>query len=122
MGRKSKISEELKIINVEKYIKGEESSVELASTLGISRSQFLEWVRKYNANGAESLRSYSKNKYYSPEIKESAINDYVSGKGSLDNICCKYNISSHSVLKRWILKYNNSHNKWKSHNTKENKI
>ena len=43
-------------------------------------------------------------------------------KDLLYDICSKYNISSHSVLQGWILKYNNSHNKWKSHNTKENKI
>ena len=70
----------------------------------------------------EEVKLLSKNKYYCLEVKNSAVNDYISGKGSLYDICSKYNISSHSVLQGWILKYNNSHNKWKSHNTKENKI
>ena len=70
----------------------------------------------------EEVKLLSKNKYYCLEVKHSAVNDYISGKGSLYDICSKYNISSHSVLQGWILKYNNSHNKWKSHNTKENKI
>ncbi|WP_343342752.1 helix-turn-helix domain-containing protein [Terrisporobacter petrolearius] len=122
MGRKSKVSYELKVINVEKYIKGEKSSLELASILGVSKEQFLEWVRKYNANGAKGLRSQSKNKRYPPEIKQLAINDYISGKGSSYEICHKYNISAHSVLQNWILKYNNSHNKWKSQRDKESKI
>ena len=122
MGRKPKISYELKIINVEKYIKGEKSGSELASDLGVAYETFREWVRKYNDNGAEGLRGSSKNIYYSQELKDSAVNDYIAGKGSLFNICSKYNISSHSVLQGWILKYNNSHNKWKSHNAKENKI
>ena len=61
----------------------------------------------------EEVKLLSKNKYYCLEVKNSAVNDYISGKGSLYDICSKYNISSHSVLQGWILKYNN---------TKENKI
>ena len=64
MERKSKVPYELKILSVEKYIKGNKSASQLARTLGISVEQF----------------------------------------------------------RIWVLKYNNSHNKWKSHNTKENKI
>lgn len=48
MSRKSKISYELKVRNVEMYIKGDKSSSELASILGISENQFREWVRKYS--------------------------------------------------------------------------
>lgn len=122
MSRKSKISYELKVRNVEMYIKGDKSSSELASILGISENQFREWVRKYSINGAEGLRTHPKNTYYSLKVKHSAVKDYLSGKGSLYDLCSKYNISSHSVLQGWILKYNGSHNKWKSHNAKENKI
>lgn len=122
MGRKSKVSYELKVINVKKYIKGDKSSSELASILGVSVESFRQWVRKYNDNGAEGLKTHSKNTCYSPQIKCLAVKDYLSGKGSLYDICSKYNISSHGVLQGWILKYNNSHNKWKSHNSKENKI
>ncbi|WP_297130911.1 helix-turn-helix domain-containing protein [Terrisporobacter sp.] len=122
MGRKSKIPYELKVINVEEYIKGNKSASELASTLGISIEQFRRWVHKYNVTGAAGLRTHPKNRSYSTEVKHSSVNDYISGKGSLCDICNKYNISSLSVLQGWILKYNNSHNKWKSHNTKENKI
>ena len=122
MGRKPKVSCELKVISVEKYIKGYKSASEIANTLGVSEESFREWVRKYNDNGAEGLKIRSKNTYYSPEVKHLSVKDYLSGKGSLYDICSKYNISSHSVLQRWILKYNNSHNKWKSHNAKENKI
>ncbi|WP_455543935.1 transposase, partial [Intestinibacter sp.] len=72
-----------------------------------------------SAHGAEGLITKSKNKYYSPKVKYSAVKDYLDGKGSLIDICRKYNISSDSVLQKWILKYNNSHNKFKSHNSKE---
>ena len=122
MGRKSKVSYELKVLSVEKYIKENKSPSELANKLGISVEQFKVWVRKYKENGAEGLKNSPKNRYYSLEVKYSAVKDYLSGKGSQYDICDKYKISSHSVLQSWILKYNNSHNKWKSHNAKENKI
>ncbi len=122
MGRKSKVSHELKVVNVKKYINGDKSASELANTLGVSEGTFREWVRKYYDNGAEGLKTHSKNTYYSPKTKYSAVKDYLYGKGSLYDICSKYNISSHGVLQGWILKYNNSHNKCKSYNAKENKI
>ena len=31
----------------------------------------------------EEVQSLSKNKYYCLEVKHSAVNDYISGKGSL---------------------------------------
>lgn len=90
MARKSKVPYELKIINIERYIKVQKSALELSNILGVSKEQFLEWVRKYNANGAESLKTCSKNKYYSLEIKQLAIHDYISEK----NIRMKYAIST----------------------------
>ena len=83
MGRKSKVPYELKILSVEKYIKGNKSASQLARTLGISVEQFRIWVLKYNVSGAEGLKTHSKNKYYCLEVKHSAVNDYISGKGSL---------------------------------------
>ena len=56
MGRKSKVSYELKVLSVEKYIKENKSPSELANKLGISVEQFKVWVRKYKENGYESLR------------------------------------------------------------------
>ena len=59
---------------------------------------------------------------YSAEEKISAVQEYLDGKGSIESLQIKYKILSTETLRKWILKYNNSHNKWKSHNTKENKI
>ena len=35
----------------------------------------------------EEVKLLSKNKYYCLEVKHSAVNDYISGKGSLYDIC-----------------------------------
>ena len=42
----------------------------------------------------------------SKEVKEQAVLDYLYRKGSLTDICQKYDISAHSVLEKWIKRYN----------------
>ena len=46
------------------------------------------------------------NKKYSKELKMQAVQDYLSGKGSLREICKKYNILSDRQLRAWIMWYN----------------
>lgn len=116
-----KTSDEIKVKSVKAYINGEGSLSTISHKVGISERQFREWIRKYKTNGVEGLIRVNKKRYYSDTIKQSAIEEYRSGKSTLDYLCSKYNISDHSVLRSWIMKYNN-HNKSKSHNTREHKI
>jgi transposase len=45
-------------------------------------------------------------KRYSKEVKIAAVFDYLSGSYSLTDVLRKYEISSHSVLDKWIKNYN----------------
>lgn len=45
-------------------------------------------------------------KKYSPELKQEAVQDYLSGNGSLRNICKKYGIKDKRQLRHWISCYN----------------
>lgn len=47
-----------------------------------------------------------KNKNYPAELKYQAVGDYLSGKGSLREICRKYEIRSKRQLQNWIKLYN----------------
>ena len=47
-----------------------------------------------------------KNKVYSSELKLQAVIDYQSGKGSLREICRRYQILSKTQLRYWISCYN----------------
>ena len=49
--------------------------------------------------------SKKRNKY-SAELKLRAVQDYLSGKGSLRKICKKYGIPDHKMLRQWISCYN----------------
>ena len=51
-------------------------------------------------------RRNHKNKIYSSELKLQAIEDYQSGKGSLREICRRYQILSKTQLRQWISCYN----------------
>ena len=49
--------------------------------------------------------SKKRNKY-SAELKLRAVQDYLSGKGSLRKICKKYGIPDHKMLRQWMSCYN----------------
>lgn len=122
MGRKTKILSEIKMKVVNEYLSGKMSVKQIAHQLNVSEYSVEDWIRKYRTLGYEGLQSKSKNRYYSDEIKIKAATDYIEGKGSLYDICARYKISSHSVLLRWIKKYNNGHKVFKSQNNKGDTI
>lgn len=50
--------------------------------------------------------SRRRNKKYSKEVKEAAIQEYLSGKGSMRSICKKHGILAKRSLECWIMWYN----------------
>ena len=108
MGRKAKYSKELKLEIVKRYLKGESAS-SLAYEYGMSKrgSAIISvWTNKYNSLGEKAFESASKNKSYSKEFKQQVINDYLNGVDSYDGLTNIYNISSSSIVKKWVKKYN----------------
>ena len=51
-------------------------------------------------------RKSHKNKKYSNELKQQAVLEYLSGKGSLRKICRKHEISDKKLLRNWLSCYN----------------
>ena len=43
---------------------------------------------------------------YPLELKLSAINDYLEGKGSLQTVAARYGLRSKTQLQRWLMSYN----------------
>lgn len=102
MGRKSKVSSEIKVKVVQEYLAGLKTMSQITYELYINYSTIQEWVRKYKLFGIKGLLTERINTKYSDEIKARAINDFRNANGSLRDICIRYNISSHSILRRWI--------------------
>jgi len=116
MGRKSKVSLEVKLENVLKCIEGRDSVVHAAKMIDINESSLREWIRNYESLGIEGISAISKNSSYSSELKNKAVRDYLDGKDSLRNICKIYKIRSSKQLRDWIMLYN-SHEELKSSGT-----
>ncbi|EOU1110085.1 helix-turn-helix domain-containing protein [Clostridium perfringens] len=100
MGRKAKISYEIKIKFVEEYLNGNISQNGIAKELGLHISSIQEWIRKYKIFGPDGLRTLKNNTYYNSDLKLSAVKDYINGIGSLADICLKYSIFSTGILKQ----------------------
>lgn len=114
MGRKSKYSYEVKCQIVLEYETGNYSMERLAVIYGVSYDCVRYWCDVYKSHGLEGLNTSHTNKHWSKEIKIQAVEDYMSGIGSLLEICKKYKISSHSILSNWIKVYNSGHKELKS--------
>lgn len=119
MGRKSKYTIEQKVEAVKDYKSGKRGISQICHDLRLCKSgkDLYRWVALYDEYGEIGFLPKRRNKTYAKELKEEAINDYLSGNGSYADIIKKYEISSDSILVGWINKYN-GYEKLKKYNSK----
>ena len=103
---KPKFTPEQKIAIVKRYLSGEASSKGLATAHGLSTTTIKEWIRRYHEQGDAGFYRGSGNAHYSKEYKVRCVEAVLRGEGSVDDIVAKFNISSRSVLRKWIMCYN----------------
>lgn len=106
MSRKSKIDPVEKVKLVKQYLSGELSIRQAGNRFGIAYQSVQRWVRIYKSEGPTGLLNQPKNRSYSKELKISAVNEYLNGNGSQNDICQKYDIRSRKQLSDWIKVYN----------------
>ena len=101
--RKYSVEEKLRII---KLVLEDKHSITSTSTKeGIDRTTLAEWIRNYEVSGIETFLHTGNAKRTASE-KEMAVQEYLSGQGSLREICKKHKISSTRTLRQWISLYN----------------
>ena len=100
-----KISPEEKIQWIEKIIQNKESISSVAFKTGVHYMTVDKWLRNYKSIGQDVFfrKGWTKR---TTEEKEAAVLDYLSGIGSLRDICDKYKIADTRQLRKWIMKYN----------------
>lgn len=103
---KSKIDPIVKGKIVEQYLAGEIGLNQASEKLGVACQSIRKCIPIYRCNGPAGLLDQPENKSYSKALKMSAVNDYLNGADSLDDICLKYGIRSHTQLLKWIQVYN----------------
>lgn len=106
MAQKQKISALEKVNLVRKCLRGELGVREAGRLIGVSCKTVCRWTARYEAEGAAGFLPQERNRVYSPEVKLSAVQDYLSGTGSLLDICKKYKIRKENQLSDWIKVYN----------------
>ena len=107
MSRKGKIEAEEKIRIVQECIEGKLSQAQAAEAAGVKAESVRIWIARYQAEGSLGLSNIEGyNRVYSGELKHQAVEEYLSGEGSILEICKKHEIRSTSILRSWIKVYN----------------
>lgn len=115
---KSNFTPEQRANIAQEYLDGLGSSSQIATKYGINAYTVRRWAQKYTEQGISAFSVLNRNTTYSADFKMSCVELYVQGKMSMDQIVAKYNISSNSVLRSWILLYN-ANRKLKDYNPKK---
>ena len=105
MGKKVFTTEE-KLKAIELHIHDGMGYKSISDRYGVPIITLRYWIRKYQTFGTEGLVQRKGNQSYSAELKRCSVEEYLSGKGSLQDICVKYKICSDLQLRNWIKMYN----------------
>lgn len=105
MPYRGKLSPELKLTIVKRYLAGEFSPSGIVADYGIGKRTLRDWVRKFRSEGPEGLLIKPEQKRYDPDLKRKVAKEYLDGGISLDELCGKYQVSDTHVVRDWIRKY-----------------
>jgi len=105
---KSPYTPEWRAMVAQEYLEGKSSSNDLEKKYNVRHDTILQWALCYQENGIIAFISSKSNKTYTADLKNKCVGLYVTGKMSVSQIVAKYNISSKSVLRSWIKKYNSN--------------
>lgn len=103
---KAKYTPEKKVEIIEAYKTGIITKTQLKEVYGMNPDTIYKWLPQYEVNGIRAFAKGPGNTSYTREFKIQCVEAYLKGEGSLNEIAAKYNISSNSVLARWIKRYN----------------
>lgn len=86
-------------------LEGELPDSIVARKYNVSDTTIHAWMRKYQLHGVEGLKESTSPKTYPKELKMQAVEFYLNHEGNLEETCKKFDISSRSVLSRWVKHY-----------------
>ena len=106
MPRKQKLSIEEKVELVRQCINGKISISGAAQQAGVAPKSVRRWIIAYESEGVEAFLPHDQNRVYSPELKKKAVQEYLSGQGSLEDISKRHKIRNPCILEAWLKVYN----------------
>lgn len=102
---RSKHPVEVKLNAIQLLEKGHHTIKELCTKFLINQETLFIWKMKYEANGMEGLAEATSCKRYTKDIKCAAVEDFLQGNYSRLEVLAKYEISSSSILRKWVKQY-----------------
>ena len=104
--RIGKISPTIKQKTVTEIESGRLSQGEAAKRLNVSKTTIQGWLSKYRSEGNAGLEIDGKNRIYSVQTKQQAVEAYLTGKYSQERICEIFKIRDRRLLRDWLKVYN----------------
>ena len=106
MKDRNKIAIEEKVRLVRQCLAGEISQKEASRQGGVDKRTVADWIRQYETEGIEAFKPQKMDRVYSLETKQAAVKAYLTGEGSLTDICKRFKIRWKRQLQNWIKVYN----------------
>ena len=103
---REKITVEERIESAKACAEGRISQTEAARRLGVGETTIRRWIARYRAGGSSAFKTLEHNQVYSTELKRQAVEEYLAGKISQEEISAKYGLRSSYQLREWIKVYN----------------
>lgn len=105
MGKRKLDTEEL-LQAINQYLSNESSLEETARRYRVDREVIRTAAALYKFKGPTALIEHKHNNVYSAELKQDAVEEYLSGEASLLDVSAKYGLRSPRQLRNWIKVYN----------------
>ena len=103
---RGKISAAIKQKAVMEIESGRLSQSEVARRLCVDGETVRSWLTAYRSEGNAGLECGSKNRIYSVQTKQQAVETYLTGQYSLQKICGIFKIRGTHQLRDWLKVYN----------------
>lgn len=103
---RGKISPTIKQQAVSEIESGRLSQSEAAKRIGVGKTTIRGWLSKHRSEGDSGLENDNKNRIYSVQTKQQAVEAYLTGKYSQARICEIFKIRSRAQLRTWLKVYN----------------
>ena len=107
MGRRIKLTAEEKKVLILECLAGRLRMREAARRAGVGHSTMHFWISRYRSEGRAALAEdgNQSKRSYSAEVRQKAVEEYLSGQGSSMAIAEKYKLRSGNLVLEWVKEY-----------------
>ena len=107
MGKRIEIPAEEKERLILECLSGRLRMREAARRAGVGHSTMHFWISRYRSEGRAALEEdgNQSKRSYSPEVRQKAVEEYLSGRGSSMAIAEKYKLRSGNLVLEWVREY-----------------